>query len=296
MASDGAARVSLWARYDRGEIGADELSARLRALDRAGDEPAAVERALTGAVHIANPRRRRVLGMVFGSAAVLVLVAGAVSFVGDADGPGRQQGPNVDFGGSTVVVGPIVDVAPPPDCPELDDAVARFEEIDQETPAANPALLSEPPSLPEGYTVGVDDDITPGSDPNISMSVSAGTPPPHTIQGRTLTGALPVTMRAWVYDSGEAAGQAGMSVLGQGVCQYDAEPFETGREEILGSVVTGVIPTTAFASWRLAERRYTVAVEAGPDADAEATADAQQLASTIAALEYDAANTPPPPG
>jgi hypothetical protein len=191
-----------------------------------------------------------------------------------------------------VVIGP----EPPPDCPELEEARARFEEFDQETPAANPALLSDPAALPEGYTVGIDDDITPGSDPNISMSVSAGNPLPHTIQGRTLNGALPVTMRTWVYDSAEAASEAGLSVLGQGVCQYDAEPYDTGRTEILGSVVSGVIPTTAFASWRLAERRFTVAVEAGTDANDEATTAAQQLASTIAGLEYDAANTPPPPG
>jgi hypothetical protein len=296
VASDGAARGSLWASYDRGEIGADELSARLRALDRAADDPAAVERALSGPVHIANPRRRRVASMLLGSVAVVALGAGLVTFVGDAEGPGRQQPGGFDPGVPITVVGGVAIDPVPPDCPELDDAVARFEALDEETTAANPALLSDPPALPEGYTVGVDDDITPGSDPNISMSVSAGTPLPHSIQGRTLTGELPVTMRAWVYDSGEAAGQAGMSVLSQGVCQYDAEPFDTGRPEILGSVVTGVIPTTAFASWRLAERRFTVAVEAGTDASEEATAAAQQLAATIAGLEYDAANTPPPPG
>ena len=36
---------------------------------------------------------------------------------------------------------------------------------------------------------------------------------------------IPVTMRAWVYDSADAASEAGLSVLSQGVCQYDAEPF-----------------------------------------------------------------------
>jgi hypothetical protein len=68
------------------------------------------------------------------------------------------------------------------------------------------------------------------------------------------------------------------------------------RPEILGSVVSGPIPTTAFAGWRLGERRFSVAVQVGVDGDPEALAAAQSLAGTIAGLELDAARTPPPPG
>jgi hypothetical protein len=231
------------------------------------------------------------LGVLGAAVAVALLVAGGIAFLDDGPRPtagAREPGVIID-GGDIVLPEPL-----PVDCPELDDAVERFEAIDEETPAANPALLSDPPALPEGYSISVEDDILVGSDPNVSMSVSAGNPPPVEILGRSLHGPLVVTMRAWVYASADDAGSAGMSVLRDAVCTYDIEPFDVpDRPDVLGSTVSGIIPTTAFASWRLAERRFTVAVEAGADGDPDATAAAQQLAGTIAAMELDAARTAP---
>src|SRR5690606_19304042 len=64
------ARAALWARYDAGELGTDELDARLRAVDRAGDDPAALAQALTGPVRTPRPGRRRALPGVAVVAAV----------------------------------------------------------------------------------------------------------------------------------------------------------------------------------------------------------------------------------
>ena len=57
-------------------------------------------------------------------------------------------------------------------------------------------------------------------------------------------------------------------------CSFDAEAFTVpDHPELGGSVVTGVIPTTAFVGWRLGDRRFLVAVESdgdGPEAVAAA--------------------------
>lgn len=298
---DGAsARTTLWARFDAGEVTASELDGRLRAVDRAGSDPAALARAIDGPA----PRTRRPVGKAALAAlfAVGLVAAGAavVDAVGGGD-PSPTPGPTPAPGtigpvGGGPGVGGIIGVEPV-DCPEFDEALERFEAIDQETPAANPSLLSSPVALPEGYAFTDEETIVPGSDPDIAMSVSAGDPLPLNILARNLSGPLPVTMRAWEYESSEAAGQAGATVLQAGVCTYDLKFFDVpDRPEISGSVVSGPIPTTAFASWRLGERRFTAAVQAGVDGDPAATAAAQDLAGRIAALELDAARTEAPPG
>jgi hypothetical protein len=301
MATDGReARQALWARYDGGDLSAAELDARLKAVDRAGDDPAALDRAVSGHVRVPSPRRRRLAALGGAAAAVVVLVGGGIAVLagggnGGNGGNGRQpsgSGPS----GVAIDPPPVVGFEPidPVDCPEVDEFLDRLAGLDQETPPANPALLSDPVALPEGYSMGAEEEIVAGTDPDIAMSVSAGNPPPVVTYARTLAGPLAVTMRAWVYDSPEAAAAAGEDVLRQGVCTYDIQDYEVpDRPEIQGSTVSGVIPTTAFAGWRLGERRFSVAVQAGVDGDPEATAAAQQLAGTIAALELDAARTPP---
>jgi hypothetical protein len=290
----GQARQALWARYDAGEMPANELDARLNLVDRAGDDPAALERALTGPLRNGSGGRRRTVGLIGGAAFVMIVVGGAL--LRDED-PGAS-GPTINTGGTGAVVIPPP-VLPPPqeECEGLDEFLAFFEALDEDTPPASPALLSDPVALPEGYSMGDEDDLTGGSDPDIAMSVSAGNPPPVQILARTLIGSLPVTMRTFVYDSAEAAGAAGRTVLQDGVCTYGIERYDVpDRPEILGSMVSGPIPTTAFAGWRLAERRFTVAVQVGGDGGPEAIGEAQSLAGTIAGLELDAARTAPPLG
>jgi hypothetical protein len=298
VAADGAVadgRRALWARYDAGDLSAEELDARLRALDRAGDDPGAVARAVDGPVRTSRRGRGRAVAIGATAAALLVVVVTAAASDPGDEGRGAAPGidsPPVPGGVEPAPVDPGVEV----DCPELDAALERFEALDEETAPANPALLSDPVALPDGYVLGDEESIIPGSDVDVAMSVSAGNPLPVDILARTLNGRLAVTMRAWEYESAEAAGEAGLSVLRQGVCTYDMTSFAVpDRPEIGGSVVSGVIPTTAFASWRLGERRFTVAVQAGADGDPEATAAAQDLAGRIAALEYDAAATAPEP-
>ena len=290
----GEARRALWARYDAGELTANELDARLNLVDRAGDDPAALERALTGPLRTGSGGRRRTLGLIGGAAFVMVVVGGALLREED---PG-SSGPTIATGGTgAVVVPPPIFEPPVVECAELDDFLDFFAGLDENAPPANPALLSDPVALPEGYSVGDEEDITQGTDPDVAMSVTAGNPPPVEILARTLIGPLPVTMRSFVYDSAESAGTAGADVLRQGVCTYGIERYDVpDRPEILGSVVSGPIPTTAFAGWRLGERRFSVAVQVGVDGDPEALAAAQSLAGTIAGLELDAARTPPPPG
>ena len=286
-------RASLWARYDEGGLGTDELDARLKAVDRAGDDPEALERALTGPVRTPKPGRARWLRIAAAAGVVVVLLVGIVSVLGgDDDEPGTSPGT-----GQPIPLpipeppGPVP--AEPVDCPGLDDVLARFEDLDESQPPANPALLSDPAALPDGYTVADEVTLVPGSDPDLSMGVAAGTPLPVDVFARQLVGPLTVTMRSFTYESDEAAGQSGLSVIDDAVCSYGATSFEVpDRPEINGSVVSGVIPTTAFASWRLAERRFTVAVQSAGDDEASIT-EAQQLAGDIAALELDAARTAP---
>ena len=302
-----SAREELWRRFDAGAITAEELDARLRLVDRAAadPDPAALRHALDGPVPRA--RRRSTQRGAIAAAALVALVIAALGIrwaLGGDNGDGDRDGDGVTAGGSSETTPPVPMPLPPPpavpggapDCPELDDALAAFEAIDADEPAANPALLSEPPALPEGYTVSDEDPITPGTDPNIAMSVNAGTPPPEEILGRDVVGDLLVTMRTYRYSSAADAEAAARNVLQQAICSYTPEGFDVpGRPEITGSVVSGVIPTTAFAGFRLAERRYSVAVVAASDDETDIEA-ARQLAGTIAGLELDAARTPPPPG
>jgi hypothetical protein len=293
-----AAREELWRRYDAGDLDAGALEARLRAVDRAGDA-AALRQALDAPVVTSSPRRRL---LVAGGLAVVVLAAVAVPLVlldRDADGGalttttgGRGEVPPVLPPGPTVVVDDV-------DCPELADAQAAIEAAAIQEPAANPSLLSEPAALPDGYRVDDDEDLQPGTDPDVAMQVSAGTPPPVAIRARTLSGELDVSMRTFQYASSEEALAAGRSVVAQGVCTYAADGFEVpDRPELRGSIVEGPIPTTAFVSFRIGDRRFTVSVVARTDpatglADDEETEAARVLAGTVAALELDAARTPP---
>ena len=139
----------------------------------------------------------------------------------------------------------------------------------------------------------------PGTDPDIAMQINAGSPLPVAIRARTLSGDLDVSMRGFEYASADEAVAAGQSVLGQGVCLYGAEGFDVpGRPELVGSVVEGPIPATAFVGFRMGQRRFTVSVvaDANPDTGSvsdEALEAARVLAGTIAGMELDAARTAP---
>ena len=157
-----------------------------------------------------------------------------------------------------------------------------------------PPCLTAPPYLPAGYELTSEDGIVPGTDPDIAMSTAAGNPLPIEILGRSLGGGeIPVRMRAFVFDSVETAQQNSRDLARNGLCSFDGERFTVeGRPELFGTVVTGVIPTTAFVSFTMGERRVIVAAEAGTG-DVEA---ARLLAGEIAGAELDAARTAPPPG
>jgi hypothetical protein len=288
-------RASLWARYDEGGLGSDELDARLRAVDRAGDDPLALERALAGPVRVTPPGRKRWLGIVAAGAACVLLVVGAVALVGEPDDAGDARGPTTGGGDPVPLPLPVPPIEPEPvDCPELDDAIAAVEEIANDESPANPALLSEPPALPDGYTVADEVTLVPGSDPDLSMNIAAGNPLPVDIVARALTGELTVTMRTFTYESAEAAAESGRSVIDDAICTYAGAPFAfPDHPGVTGSTISGIIPTTAFANWRLGERRFTVSVLAAIDGDPESAAEAEALAGTIAALELEAAQTAP---
>lgn len=294
------AREALWGRYDAGDLDAKELESRLKAVDRAGDDPAALRQALDAPLTTTDARRK---ALVIGGVVLALLLAVAVPlFVLDDDAVSEL--------GLTSTTGAAPPVTPAPlpvpigggdvDCEELDDAIAATEAAAIADLPANPSLLSDPPLLPEGYEVDDDEDVAPGTDPDIAMQVNAGTPLPVEIRARTLSGDLDVGIRSFRYASPDDAIAAGRSVIGQGVCSYGAEGFTVpDRPELTGSVVSGPIPTTAFVGFRMGDRRFTVAVVAETDAATgevtdEALAAAQALAGAIAALEVDAARTPPP--
>jgi hypothetical protein len=282
------ARGRLWARYDAGEIGADEVEARLHMLDRASDgDDAALHAALEGRIPVRYrlaPHRR---GLVAAAVAVAVLAGGVgvVSALGSDDDPsGSGQSTGSGFAGPalTVVAEPGVLVDDPPDC-DLGEGGDAGDEL-----PTNSALLTDPAFVPEGYEVDDDDAIEPGTDPDIAMSISAGQPLPVEIRARVLDGDLPIRMRSFRYEDAEQAIASADSVR-TSACTYAPEPFDIpDRPEINGMVITGVIPTTAFASWRLGDRRFTVAVESEGD-ESDDVATARQLAGAIAAAELDAA-------
>lgn len=293
---DRAARGELWRRYDAGALGAKELEVRLKALDRAGTDPAAVEKAIDGPLPTSIGRRPIVAGLV----GVLVLAAiGVPMLLGGDDGPGITRATGTTGAGEDITAPPLAVTTIPggADCPELADAIAATEAgaaLVTETVASD-LLLSEPPVLPEGYTVDDDVDIVPGADPDIAMSVNAGTPLPVQIRARTFRGDLEVSMRTFRYESAQAAVDAGNSVIGQGVCTYGAAGFPVAdHPELIGSMVSGPIPTTAFVGFRIADRRFTVSVQAASDADADVQA-AQLLAGAVALAELESARVPPGP-
>jgi hypothetical protein len=297
MAMDRAeARAELWRRYDAGEISARDVEVRLGLLERAGDDESALRDALERRVpphRRASTRRAIVAGAAV--IAVLLLAGAAVAVVGGGDddaistgGSGRFPENPVPFEGggavATIVVEPGVAPPPPPDCPEGERQQAGADEA-----AASPALLSDPPFLPEGYELDGDDDaIIAGNDPDLTMSVAAGDPLPVEILARVLDGDLPVRMRAFRHEDPEHA-SAAVAASARSACGYAATYFEVpDRPEIGGAVVTGVIPTTAFASWQLGDRRFLVAVEAEGDGEDDIE-EARVLAGLIAGGELDAA-------
>ena len=124
------------------------------------------------------------------------------------------------------------------------------------------------------------------------MSIAAGNPAPVEIRGRSLDGDLPARMRAWRYGSVEDADAAAIEAQVT-ACSYTALPFDAlAHPEINGFVVSGVIPTTAFAGWRMGDRRFLAAVEAASDAG-EDVVEARSLATSIAVGELEAARNPP---
>jgi hypothetical protein len=295
------AREELWRRYDAGALDAKQLEARLRAVDRAGDEPT-LRQALDAPLTTTDPRRRMFL--VAGIAVLLVVAIAVPLVVLDGD-------PDDALAVTSTTGGDVPPVTPPPvpavipafeECDELDDAIAATEAAAIADLPANPSLLSDPPSLPEGYAVDDDEDLVPGTDPDIAMQINAGSPLPVEIRARTLSGELDVNIRSFRYASVDDAVAAGRSVIGSGVCTYGAEGFPVpDHPELTGSVVSGPIPTTAFVGFRYGDRRFTVAVVADDDpttgqASDEALEAAKALAGTIAALELDAARSPSGPG
>ena len=101
-------------------------------------------------------------------------------------------------------------------------------------------------------------------------------------------------MRSFRYAGADESAAAAI-VAAQSGCDFAGETFAVpDHPEIGGTIVSGPIPTTAFAGWRLGDRRFVVAVEAGTD-EADELDEAKQLAGAIAAAELDAARNPPPP-
>ncbi len=291
----GEARAELWRRYDGGAMGADELEARLRLLDRASlGDAEAIRRAVDGAVPVRRRRSTRTAVVAgFSALAAVLLLGGLVAVV--AGGRGSDGSGIGGVSGTTIFVnGPVVaPVAPPgPDCDEfLDLLEENGGQFGIPEAPANPVLLTDPAFLPEGYEVTSEDDITPGTDPDVAMSTAAGNPLPVQILGRSLGGGdIPVRMRAFVFESVDVAQRNSQDLARNGLCNFDGDRFQVAdRPELFGTVVTGVIPTTAFVSFTLGERRVIVAAEAG-DGDVEA---ARVLAGQIAAAELDAARTAP---
>jgi hypothetical protein len=289
------ARSELWRRYDAGTIDADELEARLRMVDQAalGDADE-VRRAVDGSVPIR--RRRSTRKAVVLTLAILGVVAIAGSVVTVAAG---DDGDTVSVGpGAVVTFAPVPAVLPEPPPPDCDEFTALLEENGGQFGIpdlpANPVLLTDPPYLPPGYERTSEDDIVPGTDPDIAMATAAGNPLPIEIVGRSIAGGeFPVRMRAFVFDSVETAQQNSRDLARSGLCNFDGERFAIDeRPELFGTVVTGVIPTTAFVSFTLGDRRVIVAAEAG-DGDLEV---AKALAVEIAGAELESARTAPPPG
>lgn len=286
-----SAREELWRRYDAGDLDASSLEARLRAVDRAADEDA-LRRALDAPITTADPTRRALL---LGGIAVALIAAIALPLVllGGESGGDDTVG-TATTGGIAPPITPAQPVPAPVDCPEVEDAMVAVDAAASDEPPANPSLLSDPPAVPEGYRVDDDEEIVPGTDPDIAMQVSAGSPLPVAIRARTLRGELDVSMRAFQYASVEDADAAGQSVVAQGACLYGAEQFGVpDRPDLVGSVATDApIPPTAFVGFRIGDRRFTVGVVAPSDSDADLEL-AKALAGTIAGLERDAANTAP---
>ena len=298
-----AAREELWRRYDAGDLDTKALESRLRAVDRAGDE-AALRQALDAPLTTTDPKRRAFLA---GGVVLLLIVAIAVPLLVLGDDADDALATTSTTGGAVPVTPPGPTVVPLPlppqqDCDDLAEAVETTEAAGIDGTPNNPALLSEPPALPEGYRLDDDEDLAPGTDPDIAMQINAGTPLPVEIRARTLSGDLDVNLRSFRYGSADEAIAAGRSVIGQGVCNYGAEGFAVpDRPELVGSVVSGPIPTTAFVGFRIGDRRFTVSVVADVDPDTGQATDemleaAKALAATIAGLELDAARTAPPLG
>ena len=114
--------------------------------------------------------------------------------------------PAPGFPGPTVVEGVAAEVVGEAGVAEC--ATAERADIPTDA-AANPALLSEPPFLPEGYELDDDEPIMPGTDPDITMSIAAGNPLPDEIRARVLAGDLPVRMRTWRYADAEHVQRGG---------------------------------------------------------------------------------------
>lgn len=293
-----AARSELWRRFDAGEVLADELEARLQLLDRAGDDD---EAAIAAAVSAAVPirRRRSTRRLVVALAGLLALVAGAggvVALAGALDGDGSSgsgNGAAAGFEDTFAAGGPVVAVpgvvapvpAPPVECTEAERL--RDEPTGTEAPA-DPEPFSDPPVTPEGYDVAVErESIAPGNDFDLAMSSAAGNPLPVEVWGRDLTGELVVRMRTFVYGDADQAVEAAATAAQTG-CSFGAEFSETDDGIGLAVVRNAGIPTTVFASWRLEERRFIVAVEPAGDED-ERIGAARTLAVEIASAEREAA-------
>jgi hypothetical protein len=292
---DGAqARAELWRRYDAGDVSAAEVETRLQLLDRAGDDEAAVRRALDGRLSLAHRARGRRTVVLAALALLLVGGTGVVAVAKGDNGASPTATSVFNGGGAGPVIvdrGVAVDVAvepfpppPPPECLPEEEAPADPE---GELPA-NPSLLSDPAFVPEGYEIDDDDDMAPGFDPDLAMSTASGNPAPVEIRARELAGDLVVRIRGWRYDDAATASEAGRSTLAI-ACQYTVDSNrDEANPQILVSLVSGPIPDTAFAGFQVGERRVLVSVETAGDEDA-----ARALAAEIARAEYDAATNPP---
>jgi hypothetical protein len=300
------ARADVWRRFDAGEIGAAEVEARLRRIDRAVDDDT-VAGAASGTLPITSRLSRRSLALI-GALGVIVVglgVAAVVTGVGEDElGAGGGQtvgtgevGAPTDGGVGVIVGGPAVDpVAPPPfvgpGCEALDDLTAAQEAsgVDVTQQPTNPVLLTDPAFVPEGWEFGDDYSVTPGGESDIAMSTAAGTPGPIEIAARDLDGPRRITMRTFVYEDHDTAVAASSSAPMTSLCSFNGRLVEDPSGNGLFTVVLtdAPIPPAAFSGWLRGDRRFTVMVEAASTEEADLDA-AAAAAGEIAAAELAAA-------
>ncbi|SRR6266545_450587 len=295
-----SARAELWERYDAGRIGADELEARLQLVDRAGD-PDALAAALDGAVPFHRRRTvRRARPGVLAAVAVTVVIAVTGVVVASAIGDGRE-GSGLGQNRIAIAVDGVPVPAPPvtpvgvagaavepattavPDCeeakPRADDAGPPPEDL-----VFGDHILSDPPAVPEGFTLV--DDFEVGAETDVAWQISAGDPPPLATWGRVLQASdesgTTIEMRGYEYESAEIAARIATDGGKVGICQYQGKPFDVPGIPRAGGLTVTVAGPTAYASFTTGAHRVIVAAKQ-PDLDL-----ATEHAVAVLTAEWDA--------